>query len=144
MNARRAFASRVDGALVLLALAPLLVGAVLVAALARTLPVFPGRGFVVVLLLASILLVVWTLLGTRYLLDATALTVRSGPFSWVIPLRQIHAISRTRDPHTAPALSLQRLRIEYAAGRSIMVSPREEAQFLAELRTHGVAAVPGA
>jgi len=144
MNVPRVFASRVDGALVLLALAPLLVGAVIVANLARTVPVFPGRGLLVALLLASIFLVVWTLLSTRYLLDATSLTVRSGPFFWMIPLRQIHAISRTRDPHTAPALSLQRLRIEYGAGRSIMVSPREEAQFLAELRAHGVAAVPGA
>jgi Bacterial PH domain len=60
----------------------------------------------------------------------------------MIPLRDIRAITRTRDPRTAPALSLQRLRIDYGVGRCVMVSPREEAQFLADLRARGVAVGP--
>jgi hypothetical protein len=138
MPARRIYPSRIDGALVLLALGPLAGGLAMVGALASRLPVFPGRGFVVAVLVGSILVVAWVLLSTRYTLDVTSLGVRSGPFSWVIPLRDIRAISRTRDPRTAPALSLQRLRIDYGDGRSIMISPREEAQFLAELRARGI------
>jgi hypothetical protein len=138
MHGRRVFPSRIDGALALVALAPLLGGLVIVGTLASRLPVFPGRGFVVAVPLGALTLVVWVLLTTRYTLEAGCLGVRSGPFSWVIALKDIRAISRTRDPHTAPALSLQRLRIEYGAGRSIMVSPAEEAQFLAELRARGV------
>ena len=144
MHARRVFPSRIDGALALVALAPLLGGLVIVGTLASRLPVFPGRGFVVAAPLGALILVLWVLLTTRYTLEGGSLSVRSGPFSWVIALKDIRAITRTRDPHTAPALSLQRLRIDYGAGRSIMVSPAEEAQFLAELRARGVAlAAPG-
>lgn len=138
MHARRIFPSRIDGALVLLALAPLVGGLVIVGTLASRLPVFPGRGFVVATVLGAVILVLWLLLSTRYVLDVASLYVRSGPFTWVVPLRDIRSVIRTRDPHSAPALSLQRLRIAYGAGRSIMISPREEAQFLADLRARGV------
>ena len=138
MHARRIFPSRVDGALVLLAFAPLLGGLVIVGTLAGRLPLFPGRGFVVAAVLAALILVLWLLLSTRYELDVASLYVRSGPFAWVVPLRDIRTVTRTRDPHSAPALSLQRLRIAYGAGRAIMISPHEEAQFLAELRARGV------
>lgn len=139
MHARRVFPSRIDGALVLLALGPLLGGLVIVGTLASRLPVFPGRGLVVAVPLGALTLVLWLLLTTRYTLEGAYLGVRSGPFAWVIALRDIRAVTSTRDPHTAPALSLQRLRIDYGAGRSIMVSPAEEGQFLAELRARGVA-----
>jgi hypothetical protein len=139
MHARRVFSSRIDGALALMALAPLLGGLVILGTLASRLPVFPGRGFVVAAPLCALTLVLWVLLTTRYTLEGAHLGVRSGPFSWVIALKDIRAVTSTRDPHAAPALSLQRLRIDYGAGRSIMVSPAEEAQFLAELRARGVA-----
>lgn len=138
MHARRVFPSRIDGALPLLALAPLLGSLVIVGTLASRLPDFPGRGVVVAAPLCALILVLWVLLTTRYTLEGGYLDVRSGPFSWVIALKEIRAVTSTRDPHTAPALSLQRLRIDYGAGRSIMVSPAEEVQFLAELRARGV------
>jgi len=120
-------------------LAPLLGALLVVGMLTSRLPVFPGRGFAVAALLGSVILAVWVLLATRYTLDVTSLRVRSGPFFWVIPLKEIRAVTRTDDRRSAPALSLRRLRIDYGAGRSIMVSPREEAQFLADLRARGVA-----
>ncbi len=138
MHAPHIYPSRIDGALVLLMLAPQLGALGMVAVLASRAALFPGRGLVLAALLASAVLALWVLLVTRYTLDGATLTVRSGPFSWVIALKDIRAVGRTDDRRSAPALSLRRLRIEYGAGRAIMVSPREEAQFLADLRARGV------
>ena len=81
---------------------------------------------------------VWTLLGTYYVIDATSLIIRSGPFHWIVPLREIRSVQPTRDAHSGPALSFDRLRIEYGGGRAILISPREKAEFLADLARRGV------
>ena len=81
---------------------------------------------------------VWTLFGTHYLIDATSLVIRSGPFHWLVPLREIRSVRPTRDPHSGPALSFDRLRIEYSGGRVILISPREKEEFLADLARRGV------
>ena len=83
-------------------------------------------------------LCVWTLLGTYYVIDATSLVVRSGPFHWTIALRDIRSVESSRDIRSGPALSFDRLRIEYGAGRVMMVSPREKDAFLADLARRGV------
>jgi len=76
----------------------------------------------------------WTLLTTRYTIDGTSLRVRSGPFRWTIPIQDIRLITPTRDPTSSPALSLDRLRIEYSGGRVLLVSPREKVSFLRDLQ----------
>ena len=81
---------------------------------------------------------VWTLLGTYYVIDATSLIIRSGPFHWIVPLREIRSVRSTRDIHSGPALSFDRLRIEYSGGRAILISPREKQDFLADLARRGV------
>jgi hypothetical protein len=83
-------------------------------------------------------LCVWTLLGTYYVVDATTLVVRSGPFHWSVPLREIRSVQPTRDIRSGPALSFDRLRIEYGAGRVLLISPREKDAFLADLARRGV------
>jgi hypothetical protein len=75
----------------------------------------------------------WVLTATSYTLDASDLHVRSGPFRWKVPLREIRGIAPTRSPLSSPALSLDRLRIDFG-GRWIMVSPDDKDRFLAELR----------
>jgi hypothetical protein len=72
----------------------------------------------------------WTLLSTRYTLTDNTLLVRSGPFAWRIALREVAQIAATRDSGSSPALSLDRLRIEYGDGRALMISPAEKARFL--------------
>jgi hypothetical protein len=42
-------------------------------------------------------------------------------------------IVHLRDPGTGPALSLDRLRIEYGSGRALMISPAEKQRFLRDL-----------
>jgi len=76
----------------------------------------------------------WVLLGTRYELTPGRLRIRCGPFRWTTPLNEIRAVEPTRNPLSSPALSLvDRLRIDYGRGSSVMISPRDKARFLAEL-----------
>jgi hypothetical protein len=61
------------------------------------------------------------------------LVVRSGPFKWCIPIADITSITPTSNPLSSPALSLDRLRIEYGRGHLLMISPRDKEQFVRDL-----------
>jgi Bacterial PH domain len=75
----------------------------------------------------------WLLLATNYILETRQLLVRSGPFKWKVPIADITSITATSNPLSGPALSLDRLRIEYGRGSAIMISPRNKDQFLREI-----------
>lgn len=75
----------------------------------------------------------WVLLGTDYRLESGQLHVRSGPFNWRIPVATITNIVPTSNPLSSPALSLDRLRIEYENGKTIMISPRDRDRFLRDM-----------
>lgn len=71
---------------------------------------------------------------THYTITSDMLLVRSGPFAWVIPLREITRIEPTRNPASSPAFSLDRLSIYYGLGNRLMISPTDKESFLATLR----------
>jgi len=128
----RVYRSKVDWFVKLAALG--LVLALLLAA--RTLQHHPGSGSWPVLAAVACLslgLVAWTVLATYYTIDDACLRVRSGPFSWVIDLKDVESITPTRNPLSSPALSLDRLRIDYGRGRSLMVSPADKDTFVRDL-----------
>jgi hypothetical protein len=82
--------------------------------------------------------VLWLLVSTRYLLLQQELQIRCGPFKWTVPINEITAVAPTRSPWSSPALSLDRLRIDYAQGRSIMISPEPRQEFLRQLQARRV------
>jgi hypothetical protein len=114
-------------------------------------PGLPGFASLFGLLpLALGLLICWQLAATRYEIGNSNLILRSGPFRWTIPLEQITQVYSTRDPppHAPaftfldyfranhPALSLDRLRIDYQQGRRTafyLISPEDQAGFLKDL-----------
>jgi PH (Pleckstrin Homology) domain-containing protein len=71
--------------------------------------------------------------GTYYLIDGGTLLIRSSFFTWRVPIADIRAVTPTRSGLSAPALSLDRLRIDYRS-KSIMVSPEEKQRFIEALR----------
>lgn len=85
--------------------------------------VIPAALFVGVLLL---------FLPTKYVLGEEQLTVRSGLMHWEIPYRVIEGVAPTHNLLASPALSLDRLRIDYNGG-AVMISPKDKERFLAEL-----------
>jgi hypothetical protein len=126
------FASKIDGWLLVVLLGSAL--ACLFAAGSIMLSQMPGPWWIAALLvLIGCVLPVWLLVATSYVLTATTLDVRSGPFKWRVAIAEVTDISPTRNPVSSPALSLDRIRIDYGDGRWIIVSPREKERFVREL-----------
>lgn len=85
------------------------------------------------MLLVGVGLPLWLLKSTYYVFGDHNLEVRCGPFKWTLPLTEIRGVVRTRSALSSPALSLDRIRIDYGKGRSILLSPDHQAEFLDEL-----------
>ncbi|NKB34444.1 MAG: hypothetical protein GKR91_15235 [Pseudomonadales bacterium] len=75
----------------------------------------------------------WLLMNTNYSLGNTTLLVRCGPFRWKVLVKDIESVTPTASPLSGPALSIDRLRIEYGSGRWIVVSPKLKNEFLQDL-----------
>jgi hypothetical protein len=73
---------------------------------------------------------IWILVSTAYVVESGALHIRSGRFSWRIPVSAITSIKPTRSPISSPALSLKRLCVEYGTGKSILISPADQEAFM--------------
>lgn len=93
-----------------------------------------GLAVLIVLLACTVLgLLAWVLLGTNYRFDGAMLIICSGPFRWRIQVREILSIEQSRNPLSSPALSLDRLCIQYGAPRRIiLISPRDRDEFMHE------------
>jgi hypothetical protein len=62
-----------------------------------------------------------------YEITSTSVIVRSGVLRWTIPLTSIQRVFPTRNPVNGPALSLDRLQVDYVTGgirRFILISPK--------------------
>lgn len=81
----------------------------------------------------GVCLPLWLLLSTRYTLTHDELLVQSGPFKWRIPIAGITSVTPTSNPLSSPALSLDRLRIDYERGAWLMISPRDKTRFIGDL-----------
>jgi hypothetical protein len=76
----------------------------------------------------------WLCASTRYSIIGEFLSVKSGPFSWMIPIDEITSIEPTHNPASSPALSLDRLVIRYGHDAELMVSPKDKSGFIATLK----------
>jgi hypothetical protein len=66
---------------------------------------------------------------TRYELHEQELVIRSGVIRYRIPYSEIRAVTPSRNPLSAPAWSLDRLRIDRKRGYAL-ISPRDKEGFL--------------
>ena len=126
--------SKVDAWLVAVMVAALLM-TLLAMILALTLA-FATAWWIVILVL-----VIWgsafsLLFPLYYEITSSTLLIRSGWIRREIPLASIQRAFPTHDPLSAPALSLDRLRINYEQGglhRFALISPRDTSSFLRDL-----------
>lgn len=87
----------------------------------------------IVLCAIATLVPLWPLLTTRYRMTDETLDVRSGPFHRRIPIRDIVDVSRAHGTGLSPALSSEGLKIQYGAGRHVIISPENRAAFMRSL-----------
>lgn len=98
----------------------------------------PGRWLLAVpILLLGVCLPLSILFFTTYRIKGDLLMIRSGIFTWNIPIRAISKVEATRDPLSSPALSFDRIRIEYGPAKSVAVSPFRKDDFLRDLYSLG-------
>ena len=130
----RWYPTKVDWWLVpVLCLPPVAAGAVCAAsALAGSTPGLLVGGAMAVVVMGIYLGLV---LPIRYRVSETHLIVRFGVCRRHIPLAEITEVKPTSNPLGAPALSLDRLRVQFGEGvfKAVLVSPKDRDLFLDEL-----------
>jgi hypothetical protein len=79
----------------------------------------------------------WPVWSTQYRIDAEQLVVSSMFLTWKIPLSTIQKISPSNNSVSSPALSLDRLRIDYqkeGKAKFILISPKDKQAFTQALQ----------
>lgn len=89
-----------------------------------------------VLVVLGAILPVWILFSTNYHLIDEYLWIHSGPFRWKIPTLSITRIGFSKSWKSSPALSLDRIVIEYDGGKLILISPKEKQKFLTSIKSN--------
>lgn len=85
-----------------------------------------------------IILPVWILLSTGYLITGDALRVRFGPFRMRIAIDDIHAIEAVKSLHFGPALSMDKIKITYGEPEKVLyISPADKYMFVFDLGIGG-------
>ena len=95
----------------------------------------PGRALVGAGVAAAAA-VVLTTYPLNYEITAGELVARCGLMRWRVPLSSIEEVRPSRNPASAPAWSLNRLRVGYVRRgeqRSLYVSPEDKAAFMRDL-----------
>jgi hypothetical protein len=87
------------------------------------------------LVVLGAILPMWVLFSTNYHVIDENLWINSGPFRWKIPALSISRIGFSKSWKPSPALSLDRIVIEYDGDKLILVSPKEKTKFLAAIKS---------
>ena len=92
-------------------------------------------GVVPLLLLASAVVIVGSLIGTKYRVAGPDLLIRSGLFRTRVPITSIASVAPTHNVNAALALSATRLDLSCTnPARHVLVSPMDSEAFIAALK----------
>lgn len=94
---------------------------------------FNKNMLITVLTVPFAILLLLPLINTKYTLSNDELLVHNGFYSSSISLTDINSITPTRNSISAPALSLDRIEIQYSGG-STLVSPKDKQAFYQALQ----------
>lgn len=84
----------------------------------------------------TVIVLWWPILNTRYIIDDEYLIIHSMFLKWKIKRSDIQGISTTNNSVASPALSLDRLKVDYIKdGKSkfVLISPKAKTAFLTAL-----------
>ena len=124
------FNSKVDRWLMMILVISLVIDIAAIVVVAMTVPDTIIAVAVSAALILTAVLIASILAGTHYTVDKTTLKIASGPIRIRVNLDEINSVIATRNPLSSPALSLDRLLINYGNNRTVMVSPADKRGFL--------------
>lgn len=90
----------------------------------------------VLLLVTGVIIVLLCILffGTKYVIEKDELIVYGGIYKKRIPIKQIRSLRPTKNPLSAPAMSIDRIEITFDPHiQVILVSPKERELFVKKL-----------
>lgn len=86
----------------------------------------------------DLLFLIPTVFNTYYLIKDDFLIVKSFAFvKTKVPIKDIISVEETNDPSSAPAISMNRLKIDYKQDEYqivLIISPKEKQKFMSELK----------
>lgn len=124
------FNSKVDAWLAIVLVAAIAMQIWALVAVLRANPSTLVVGMTVVMIAAGILLITSVLIRTHYTVSDGVLRIVCGFFSWSIPVAEITRVSDSNNPISSPALSLDRVRIDYGSNKYVLVSPKDKDGFM--------------
>jgi hypothetical protein len=72
--------------------------------------------------------------GTSYKIDDQEIKIKSGPFTTIVPIKEINRIRKIKTLQSAPALSFDRIAVDWGKNNSVIISPREKEEFIRVLK----------
>ena len=84
----------------------------------------------------TVIVLWWPILNTRYIVDDEYLIIHSMFLKWKIKRSDIQGISTTNNSVASPALSLDRLKVDYikdGKAKFVLISPKAKTAFLTAL-----------
>lgn len=87
-------------------------------------------GFILVLIFGF---VCWLWVGTFYVVSEGMLYIHSGPFKSTYDVNLIYSVNDTKNPISAPALSIDRMEVK-GQGIYIIISPEDKTGFVEALQ----------
>ncbi|USP39512.1 PH domain-containing protein [Acinetobacter sp. XS-4] len=96
------------------------------------------NNFFDIIIYSILLWLIWTpIINTNYTIDKNYLIIKCTVLKWKIKIKSIQSVEKTYNPLSAPALSLDRLKIKYLDDtgylKTIMISPKEKDEFIKTL-----------
>lgn len=88
-------------------------------------------GYVLSVLIIGLLLWLW--FGTGYKIEGGFIKIKFGPFQSKVKIAEITKLRATKNPLSAPALSIDRIEILYGKYGTALVSPKNRVQFIKTL-----------
>ena len=130
----RVYRSRVDTWLaVVLAGSFLLMLSIFILPLINGAPIWPDLTITGGLFAVYSAFIGWLYLATKYKVSDTKVIIDGGLFKVTIPFSSIESIIKTKSVVASPAFSLDRLEITYEKTKTILISPKRQDEFLADI-----------
>ncbi|MHA6260570.1 PH domain-containing protein [Sporosarcina sp. CAU 1771] len=85
--------------------------------------------------LLAIGFLIWIWFGTGYQIENETIQIKNGSFKWIVKIHDINRISKRRSLLATPSLSMDRLVVHYGTYGEMLLSPKDEAEFIDLLLT---------